>query len=389
MSKKDFYELLGVSKSASADELKKAYRKLAMQYHPDKNPGDAAAEAKFKEISEAYDVLKDEQKRAAYDRYGHAAFESGMGGGRGGGGFSGFNNHAGFDARDFADMFSDLFGADFGGARRGGASQQRTRGSDLQYNIAVTLEEAYHGKQEKIRFKTQVKCDDCEGSGSADGKEMKTCPGCQGSGRMRAQQGFFTIERTCSQCQGMGKIIENPCLSCSGQGRVRKDRTISVNIPAGVEEGTRIRVASEGEMGLRGGPAGDLYIFVSIVPHKFFIREGNDLHCEVPIKMTTAALGGSLEVPVIDGTKAKVTIPEGTQPGQKFRLKGKGMSILQAGTRRGDMYIHVSIEVPVKLDEKQRELLTKLDNSLTQTSQPKSSGFMDRVKDFLDEFRSS
>jgi molecular chaperone DnaJ len=383
MSKKDFYELLGVSKTATADELKKSYRKLAMQFHPDKNPGDAAAEAKFKEISEAYDILKDDQKRAAYDRYGHAAFD-GTGGRRSGGAQGG--GHAGFDARDFADMFSDLFGDLGGGGRRSGG-QQRTRGSDLQYNVAVTLEEAFNGKQEKIRFKTAVVCEPCAGSGSADGSEMGTCSTCHGAGRMRAQQGFFTIERTCSTCQGAGQIIKNPCTHCAGQGRVRKDRTLAVNIPAGVEEGMRIRLSGEGEAGMRKGPSGDLYIFVSVAPHKFFIREGNDLHGEVPIKMTTAALGGSLEVPVIDGTRAKITVPAGTQPGQKFRLRDKGMSIIQSGSRRGDMYIHVKVEIPVKLSKKQRELLEEVDGSLDATSQPESSSFMDKVKDFFGDFR--
>src|SRR5690348_8390837 len=302
MAKKDYYELLGISRDASADELKKAYRKLAMQHHPDRNPGDQQAEQKFKDISEAYDVLKDEQKRAAYDRFGHAAFENG---GRGGGGAGDFGFAAGF-----ADIFDEMFGEFMGGRRGQGAN---ARGNDLRYNLEITLEEAFKGKQTTVRVPTMAMCEACSGSGAEAGSKPVSCPTCYGNGRVRAQQGFFTIERTCPSCHGVGRVIENPCRKCGGQGRLRKEKTLSVSIPAGVEDGTRIRLAGEGEAGLRGGAPGDLYISLAVKPHRFFQRDAANIHCRVPISMPSAALGGSIEVPTIDGGRAKVNIPAGTQ----------------------------------------------------------------------------
>lgn len=388
MAKQDYYELLGVARSATADELKKAYRKLAMQYHPDRNPGDKNAEQKFKELSEAYDVLKDDQRRAAYDRYGHAAFENGMGGGarRGASGGGG----GGFDyTSSFADIFEDLFGG-FSGQRGGGqgsgSGNSPTRGADLRYNLEIPLESAFKGKQESIRVTTSVSCDSCEGSGGEKGSKPITCQTCSGSGRIRAQQGFFTIERTCHTCHGMGKTIKDPCKKCAGTGRVRKEKNLMVNIPAGVEDGTRIRLTGEGEAGFRGGPEGDLYIFLSITPHSFFKRDGANLHCKVPITFTTAALGGAIEVPTIDGARVKVAIPEGTQAGHQFRLKGKGMSMMRSSAR-GDMYIHASIETPVKLSKKQKELLREFEKSGHAGSNPEAEGFFSKVKELWDDLR--
>jgi molecular chaperone DnaJ len=372
---RDYYEILGVAPGASADELKKAYRNLAKKYHPDQNRDNKEAEQKFKEISHAYDILKDDQKRAAYDRYGHAAFEGGMGGGgaaRPGGGFD-FSG-------SFADIFEDLFG-EFGG-RRGAAGAGPARGADLRYNLQVSLEDAFKGKQETIKLTTSVACDSCSGSGGEKGSKPTTCGSCNGIGKVRAQQGFFTIERTCGTCNGMGKIIKDPCKKCAGSGRMRKEKSLAVNIPAGVEEGTRIRLAGEGEVGMRGGPEGDLYIFISIAPHPFFKREGANIHCKVPITFATAALGGSVDVPTLDGNSVKVTIPEGTQNGHQFRLRGKGMSILRS-TSRGDMYIHASIETPVNLSKKQKDLLHEFDKSLGgRSNNPESEGFFSKVKDF-------
>lgn len=378
-SKKDYYDVLGVARSASADEMKKAYRKLAMQYHPDKNPGDAKAEEKFKEISNAYDVLSDEQKRAAYDRYGHDAFTQGGAGGGGGG--------AGFDFNSsFADIFEDLFGM---GGQRGGRGQQQanaaTRGADLRYNMQISLEEAFKGKQETIRITTSVACEACSGSGGEKGTKPIVCGTCQGQGRVRSSQGFFTVERTCPTCQGLGKVIKDPCRVCAGSGRTKKEKKLAVNVPAGVEEGTRIRLSGEGEVGVRGGQAGDLYIFLSIEAHELFTREGNDIHCQIPLKMTTAALGGSIEVPTIDGGRVKVTIPEGTQHGHQFRLRGKGMSILRSSAR-GDMYIHAIVETPVRLNKKQRELLKEFDKTSEGTS-PESDSFFARMKEFWEDLK--
>ncbi|MCH2038217.1 MAG: molecular chaperone DnaJ [Rickettsiales bacterium] len=380
MSKQDYYELLGVERSASPDDMKKAYRKLAMKYHPDRNPDNPEAEKKFKEVSEAYEVLKDEQKRSAYDRYGHAAFD-GHGGGGGANGFSGFS---GFEAGSFADAFSDLFG-DFASAGGRGHARQ-ARGSDLRHNLAMSLEEAYHGKKEVITFSTYVGCDTCDSTGSKDGVEPVTCSTCGGIGKVRTQQGFFTIERTCPTCNGIGKMIKDPCPKCNGQGRVRKNKTLSITIPAGVDEGNKMRFAGEGEVGLRGAPAGDLYVFISIVPHKFFQRDERNIHCSVPIPMTTLALGGDIEVPTIDGGRSKVIIPSGTQPDKQFRLKAKGMTDTRV-PGRGDMYIHVDVEIPVNLSKEQREILSQFDETIGKKSQPKSEGFFKKVKEFWEDLK--
>ncbi len=377
MSKRDYYETLGVSKGADSEELKKAYRKLAMQYHPDRNQGDKEAEKKFKEINEAYEILKDGDKRAAYDRMGHAAFE--QGGGFGQGGFGG--------GADFSDM-SDLFGGIFNDFMGGGQQQRRrpeemNKGSDLRYNMTITLEEAFNGGKQEVSYRANVSCDTCKGSGSKSGKKT-TCGTCGGAGRVRAQQGFFMIERTCPTCSGTGEMIADPCNKCHGQGRVPQQRKINVNIPAGVEDGMRIRVAGEGEAGTRGGKAGDLYIFVSVKTHKLFARENNDLHCIVPMKMTTATLGGSIEVPTIDGGKAKVTIPEGTQSGAQFRLKGKGMPVMKS-SRFGDMIVHTKIEIPSRLSKKQRELLEEFEKESTNNSNPETEGFFSKMKGFFED----
>ncbi|WP_421707938.1 molecular chaperone DnaJ [Algihabitans sp.] len=378
MAKRDYYEVLGVDRKASAEELKKAYRKLAMKYHPDRNPGDSSAEQRFKEAAEAYTALKDEQSRAAYDRFGHAAFEGGMGGGGGAGGARG-----GFDFGGFADIFDEMFGEFAGAARRSGPAH----GADLRYNLEIDLEEAFSGKQTTIRVPTSVTCDVCDGTGAEPGTSPKTCPTCGGRGRIRAQQGFFTIERTCPTCQGRGQIIEDPCRACGGIGTVQKEKTLQVNIPAGVEEGTRIRLAGEGEAGGRGGPAGDLYIFLSVAPHRFFQRDGANLYCRVPIPVTTAALGGSIEVPAIDGSRAKVSVPEGTQSGTQFRLRGKGMPVLRSKAT-GDLYIQVSVEVPRNLTKKQKELLKQFQETHEDsgdTHHPESHGFFARVKEFFED----
>jgi molecular chaperone DnaJ len=374
MAKQDYYELLGVSKDASATELKSAYRKMAVKYHPDKNPGDAEAEAKFKEISEAYDILKDEEKRAAYDRFGHAAFEQGGAGGGGpfGGGFGGFGGGG------FADVFDEIFGA-MGGGRRGGASPNR--GADLRYNMAITLEEAFEGKKAEITIPGSVPCDACDGSGAEPGSQPVTCPTCNGHGKVRAQQGFFTIERTCPSCHGQGKIIKNPCKSCHGVGRVEKEKTLSVTIPAGVEDGTRIRLAGEGEAGAHNAPAGDLYIFLDIQPHRFFQRDGANLHCRIPIPMAKAALGGTIEVPTIEGTRTRINIPAGTQAGQQLRLRSKGMTVLRSQAR-GDMFVEITVETPVNLTDRQKELLEEFSEiSREEGSHPESEGFFSKMKE--------
>lgn len=372
--KRDYYETLGVEKGSDADTLKKAFRKKAMEYHPDRNPGDAAAEVKFKEINEAYDVLKDEQKRAAYDRFGHAAFENGGAGFRGGGGF---------DAGGFADIFDEMFG-DFMG-RRSGSGQGRGRGSDLRFNMEITLEEAFQGKRSTIRVPSSVQCDDCHGTGGEKGAQPITCPACHGHGKVRATQGFFTIERTCQHCGGGGKVIEKACKTCHGSGRTAKEKTLQVNVPAGVEEGTRIRLAGEGEAGMMGAPAGDLYIFLAVKPHRLFEREGANIHCRVPIAMTTATLGGQMEIPTVDGSRAKVTVPAGAQTGQQFRLKGKGMSVLRSQAR-GDMYVELTVETPINLSKKQKELLSQFEaeGQKQGNHSPQSEGFFARVKEFFD-----
>ncbi|MBZ5763008.1 MULTISPECIES: molecular chaperone DnaJ [Rhizobium] len=375
MAKADYYEILGVSRSADDKELKSAFRKLAMVHHPDKNPGDHEAERKFKELNEAYEMLKDPQKRAAYDRYGHAAFEHGgmgnAGGGMGGGG-------------GFSDIFEDIFGEMMGGGRqRQRSSGGRERGADLRYNMEISLEEAFAGKTAQIRVPTSITCDVCSGSGAKPGTQPKTCSTCQGSGRVRAAQGFFSIERTCPTCHGRGQIIPDPCTKCQGQGRVTEERSLSVNIPAGIEDGTRIRLQGEGEAGTRGGPAGDLYMFLSVKPHEFFQRDGADLYCAVPISMTTAALGGTIDVATLDGTKSRVTVPEGTQAGKQFRLKAKGMPVLRSA-QVGDLYIQVQIETPQKLTKRQRELLQEFEQISSQDNNPESTGFFARMKDFFD-----
>ncbi len=377
MAKQDYYQTLGVERGAGLDEIKRAYRKLAMAHHPDRNPGDTESERKFKEINEAYDVLKDDTKRAQYDRFGHAAFD-GMGGGgpRPGAG--------GFDFTGFADIFDEMFG-DFTG--RGGGRQAGQHGADLRFNMEIGLEEAYEGKQAQIRVPTSVACETCSGSGAKPGTSPTTCSTCAGRGRVRAQQGFFTIERACPSCQGLGRVIEDPCTGCGGAGRVHREKTLQVNIPPGVEDGTRIRLAGEGEAGVRGAPPGDLYIFLSIKPHRFFQRDGANLYCRVPIPMTTAALGGSVEVPTLEGSGAKVTVPAGTQSGTQFRLRGKGMPVLRS-TASGDLYIQVSVEVPVNMTKRQRELLQEFADEFGDGEarhHPESSGFFARVKEFFED----
>lgn len=378
MSKRDYYEVLGTSKGATADEIKKAYRTKAKELHPDRNADNPDAESQFKEVNEAYDVLKDPDKKAAYDRFGHAAFEGGMGGGaRPGGGFHGQGDFA----SAFSDVFDDLFG-DFMGAGRGAGRQRATRGSDLRYNLRVTLEEAYSGLHKTINVPTSVACDACNGTGSEAGTEPTTCPTCSGLGKVRAQQGFFTVERTCPTCHGAGQMIKNPCKQCHGHGRIEKERALSVNIPAGVETGTRIRLAGEGEAGLRGGPSGDLYIFIEVAHHPIFEREGVNLHCRVPVSMTTAAMGGDIEVPTIDGGRSRVKIPSGSQSGRQMRLRGKGMPALRGGGA-GDMYIELAVETPVNLTSKQKELLREFE-ALSEENNPESSSFFSKVKSFWD-----
>ena len=376
MAKQDFYEILGVSKSANADELKRAYCKLAMKYHPERNAGDKGAEQKFKGLNEAYDILKDDQKRAAYDRFGHAAFE--QGGGRGPGDF-------GFAAGGFADIFDEVFGEMMGGGRRGQGGPNR--GSDLRYNLEVSIEEAFRGKQTTIRVPNLVACEQCKGSGAEAGSKPITCPACHGRGRGRVQQGFFTIERTCPSCQGAGRVIDNPCKACGGQGRVRREKTLSVNIPAGVEDGIRIRLAGEGEVGIRGASAGDLFIFISVGQHRIFQRDGANIYCRVPLPITTAALGGTIEVPTVDGSRTRVTVPAGTQSGHQFRLRSKGMTVLRSPAR-GDMFIEAVVETPVNLTKRQQELLREFDKEgENQRTHPESEGFFARVKEFFEDLR--
>jgi molecular chaperone DnaJ len=371
MTKRDYYEVLGVSRTASEAELKAAFRKLAMKYHPDRNPSDKDCEHRFKEINEAYDVLKDGNKRAAYDRFGHAAFEHG---GPGAG--------HGFGA-DFGSTFADIFEGIFGMAGARGRASGRERGADLRYNMQISLGEAFGGKTAQIRIPTSVTCESCSGTGAKAGSKPKSCSTCGGYGKIRHVQGFFTLERTCPACHGRGEVIDNPCPSCAGSGRVTRERTLSVNVPAGVEDGTRIRLAGEGEAGMRGGPPGDLYIFLSIAAHPFFQRDGADLHCRVPISMVTAALGGAFDVPTIDGGQTRVKVPEGTQSGRRFRLQGKGMPVLRSrGT--GDMYVQVVVETPQKLTKRQKDLLAEFEKQSSSETQPESAGFFAKVRDFLD-----
>ena len=383
MPKRDYYEVLGVKKGASAEEIKKAYRQKAKELHPDRNSDNPNAEAQFKEANEAYEVLKDADKKAAYDRFGHAAFEGGMGGGgRPGGGFHGQGDFA----SAFSDVFDDLFGDIMGGRRGGGGGRRAVRGSDLRYNLRVSLEDAYRGMQKTIQVPTAVSCSTCDGSGAAGGTEPSTCPTCSGMGKVRASQGFFTVEKTCPTCSGLGQIIQNPCKTCSGAGRVEKDRSLSVNIPAGVETGTRIRLAGEGEAGLRGGPAGDLYIFIEVAEHALFQRDGTVLFCRVPVSMTSAAIGGDIEVPTIDGGRSRVKIPAGSQSGRQMRLRGKGMPSLRGGAA-GDMLIELAVETPVNLTSKQKELLQEF-AKLSEENNPESSGFLKKMKSFWESMKS-
>ena len=377
MSKRDYYEVLGLSKGASADEIKKGYRSKAKELHPDRNTSDPSAESKFKEANEAYDVLKDPERKAAYDRFGHAAFEGGMGGGGG--------QRQGDFSSAFSDVFDDLFGDFMGGGQRGGGRSRASRGSDLRYNLEISVEDAYSGLQKSINVPTSVQCSPCNGSGAAGGSEPSTCPTCSGMGKVRASQGFFTVERTCPSCSGMGQVISNPCSSCGGQGRSNKDRSLSVNVPAGVETGTRIRLSNEGEAGLRGGPAGDLYIFIEVREHKIFQRDGNSLFCRIPVSMSGAALGGDIEVPTMDGGRSRVKIPAGSQSGRQMRLRGKGMPAIKSA-QKGDMFIEIAVETPVNLTSKQRELLREFE-ALSEDNNPESKSFFSSVKSFWDTMK--
>lgn len=388
MAKRDYYEILGVAKGASADEIKKGYRTKAKELHPDRNKDRPEAEGLFKEANEAYEVLKDADKKAAYDRYGHAAFEGGMGGGGGGrpgGGFGGGGQ--GDFSSAFSDVFDDLFGDFMGGrgGQQGGGGRRAARGSDLRYNLGITLEEAFAGMQKSINIPTSVACGSCSGSGAEGGAEPTTCPTCSGMGKVRAQQGFFTVERGCPTCNGLGQIIKNPCKTCGGAGRVEKDRALSVNIPAGVETGTRIRLAGEGEAGMRGGPAGDLYIFMEVKEHELFERDGPNLFCRVPVTMGNAALGGSIEVPTIDGGRGRVQVPPGSQSGRQMRLRGKGMPHVR-GNATGDMIIELAVETPVNLTSRQKELLREFED-LSEENNPEGSSFFSSVKSFWDSMK--
>ncbi|MGB1235339.1 MAG: molecular chaperone DnaJ [Planktomarina sp.] len=378
MSKTDYYETLGIAKGADADEIKKAYRRKAKELHPDRNSDNPNAEAMFKDANEAYEVLKSPEKKAAYDRYGHAAFEGGMGGGGRAGGYGGGQ---GDFASAFSDVFDDLFG-DFMGGGRGGGRQRAARGSDLRYNLRVTLEEAFSGLQKTINVPTTVSCDGCSGTGAEGGSEPTTCGTCSGMGKVRAQQGFFTVERACPTCSGTGQVIKNPCTKCRGAGRTEKERALSVNIPAGVETGTRIRLAGEGEAGMRGGPEGDLYIFIEVDEHSIFERDSLNLFCRIPVSMTSAVLGGDIEVPTIDGGRSRVKIPAGSQSGRQMRLRSKGMPAIR-GSAAGDMFIELQVETPVNLSSRQKELLREFDE-LSKNNSPESDSFFTKVKGFWD-----
>jgi molecular chaperone DnaJ len=374
MSKRCYYETLGCERGANIEAIKASYRKLAMKFHPDRNPGDHSAEVKFKEISEAYEVLKDDQKRAAYDRFGHAAFENGLGGMGARAGGHPFGDFAG----SFSEVFEDFFGEMMGGRARG---RRQNRGQDLRYNLDITLEEAFRGRKASIKVPTAAACETCGGSGAQPGHSPETCSTCAGHGKVRASQGFFTIERTCAVCRGSGKVIRHPCKTCKGQGLVQKERSLEVEVPKGVEEGTRIRLSGEGAAGLNGGPPGDLYIFLSVSEHPIFQRDGSDLHCRAPVSFVTASLGGAIEVPTLDGGRVKVTIPEGTQPGKQFRLRNKGMPVLRS-SQLGDLYVELAVETPVKLNKKQKELLREFEKLSDTGSQPESEGFMSRLTEF-------
>ena len=372
MADKDFYEILGVQRNASDDEIKKSYRKLAMKYHPDRNKDDKESERKFKEVSAAYEILKDSEKRSAYDQYGHDAFRQG-GGGQGFGDFGG----------GFSDIFEEFFGGGFGGQSRQRGPQ---RGNDLRYNMSVSLQEAYSGKKSQIRIPSYEGCDLCSATGSADKTGPSTCSTCAGQGKVRSTQGFFSIERPCPTCGGEGSSIKNPCLKCSGTGQVKKQKTISVTIPAGVDTGTRIRISGEGEPGQRGAGNGDLYIFVEVQKDKLFEREEENIFCQIPISITTAILGGDVEVPTIEGKKARLNIPPGTQSETQFRLKGKGMSILRQ-TRRGDMYVETNVEIPVNLNSKQKGILQEFEKEggTSKKHSPKSQSFFSKLKEVWED----
>jgi len=376
MAKRDFYEILGVSKTASEEEIKKSYRKLAMKYHPDRNPDNKESEEKFKEVKEAYEMLTNPEKREAYDRHGHAGVDPNMGAGGFGGGAGGFG-----DA--FGDIFGDIFG---GGAGRGRQSgPQVYRGGDLRYNLEITLEQAAAGYDTQIRVPSWDKCDTCHGSGAKPGTQPVTCTTCAGHGQVRMQQGFFSIQQTCPKCHGSGKIIPEPCAACSGAGRIKRNKTLEVKIPAGIDNGMRIRSTGNGEPGTNGGPAGDLYVEIHIKAHAVFQREGDDLHCEMPISFTKATLGGEIEVPTLSG-KVSFTIPEGTQSGKTFRLKSKGIKGVRSGYH-GDLFCHVVVETPVKLNDKQKDLLREFDRLTIEGGakhSPQSKGWMDKVKDFFE-----
>ena len=376
MSKRDFYEVLGVAKNASDDEIKKAYRKLAMKYHPDRNPDSKGAEEKFKEAKEAYEMLSEPSKREAYDRYGHAGVDPNMGGG---GGFGGAG------AGGFADAFGDIFGDIFGGGRGRSSGPQVYRGADLRYNLEITLEQAAHGFDTTIRVPSWDNCDTCHGSGAKPGTSPITCTTCGGHGQVRMQQGFFSIQQTCSKCHGTGKIIPEPCSACSGQGRIKRNKTLEVKIPVGIDNGMRIRSSGNGEPGTNGGPPGDLYVEIHIKPHGVFQREGDDLHCEMPISFAKAALGGEIEVPTLSG-KVAFTVPEGTQSGKTFRLKGKGIKGVRSGFA-GDLFCHVAVETPVKLTEKQKDMLREFDKLTAEGGtkhSPQTKTWKDKVKDFFE-----
>ncbi len=376
MAKRDFYEVLDVARNASDDEIKKAYRKLAMKYHPDRNQDNPSAEEKFKEVKEAYEMLSDPQKRAAYDQYGHAGVDPNMGGG---GGFGG--------GQPFGDAFGDIFGDIFGnmGGRQQRAGPQVFRGSDLRYTMEIDLEDAAKGKVTQIRVPNWDECDVCHGSGAEAGTKAETCPTCKGQGQVRMSQGFFSVQQTCPKCHGTGQHIPNPCKKCNGQGKVKSQKTLEVTIPAGIEDGMRIRNSGKGEPGVNGGPAGDLYVEIHIKRHNVFEREGTDLHCTIPLAFTKAALGGEIEVPTLHG-KASMNIPEGTQTGQRFRLRGKGMPHVRSASTVGDLYVHVELEVPVKLSAEQKQLIEQLEESLNSNRDkhnPKAQGWFDKVKGFF------
>ena len=376
---KDYYELLGLQKGATDVEIKKAYRTLAMKYHPDRNPGNAEAELKFKEVTEAYEVLKDSQKRAAYDRYGHAAFAQGAGAGAGG--FGGFNfDFGGGSGAGFGSIFEDIFSEFMGGARRS-CQQEGVRGADIRYDLEITLEEAYKGLTKEIEIQTAVKCEDCHGTGAAEGSKAETCDTCHGTGRVRRQAGFFIEERTCPTCNGTGKVIKNPCKKCGGTGKISQKKVLEVTIPAGIDSGNRMRLAGQGEAGMNGGPNGDLYIFVHIKPHPIFKRDAANLYCTVPLSMTTAALGGEIDIPCIDGSSEKVKIDEGTQSGTEVRLRKKGMTMLQSKSV-GDLFVRFTVETPTKLTDKQKELLKQFAEESKESS-PQSTGFFEKLRELL------